>query len=371
MRILQISPELDGGGVDRLLYDYSIRMRDQADIDFVVMSKTEGILEGPLAEHDFAIYHIPQMREDLAGHKKCLRDIIRKNKYDIVHDHRGYRGYFALKIADNEGVPVRIAHSHIASIPETAAQQAVRTLFTGLAKRRATNLFACGRLAASWMWGQRTLDNNGVRIMTNAIDTSKFAFDSKTRREVRDEFSLGDGLVVGNVARFADQKNHRYLIEIFNEMQKMDSRAKLVLVGRGEREDEMRSLVDDLGIHDKVLFLGVRDDVPRLLNAMDVFVMPSLYEGLPVTVVEAQANGLPVIASSTITDEVFFGGPSEQLDLGLSACEWARKAVEVGGSRRENGAFSVNPTLLEQYGIDQAAARQLAWYENVVKNCGH
>lgn len=369
LRILHVSPELDGGGVDRLLYDYSVRMQGCADIDFVVTSDTEGILEAPLEDHGFAVRHIPQIRVDLAGHKRQLREIISKNRYDIIHDHRGYRAYFSLKIAEEEGVPVRIAHSHIATIPETIAQGCERLLFTALTKHHATDLYACGQLAASWMWGQRAVDSESVRIMPNAIDTTTFAFDSRVRKEVRDELSLGDGLVIGNVARFANQKNHRLLIDIFFDVQKLIPNSKLVLVGRGELESDVRSQVSRLGIDDKVVFLGVRNDVPRLLNAMDVFVMPSLYEGLPVTIVEAQANGLPVLASSTITDEVFFDGPVERLGLDELPSRWAERAIDFGRRRHERGGFPVSPLLLDNFEIDRAASRQLAWYESAARRC--
>ena len=219
------------------------------------------------------------------------------------------------------------------------------------------------------MWGQRAVDSESVRIMPNAIDTTTFAFDSRVRKEVRDELSLGDGLVIGNVARFANQKNHRLLIDIFFDVQKLIPNSKLVLVGRGELESDVRSQVSRLGIDDKVVFLGVRNDVPRLLNAMDVFVMPSLYEGLPVTIVEAQANGLPVLASSTITDEVFFDGPVERLGLDELPSRWAERAIDFGRRRHERGGFPVSPLLLDNFEIDRAASRQLAWYESAARRC--
>ncbi len=324
MRILEITSELDGGGVDRLLYDYCSRMTDDIKFDFVVTSKTEGILEQPLKDLGCNVYHISQIREGLKQHNNELRKILTDNHYDIIHDHSGYKAWCNLSVAKKCGVAVRVAHSHQAFMTETLKQKIMRILSTPITKMYATELFACGNDAAKWMWGKAAFNRGKVYIMKNAIRAESFEFSAENRESIRQEYNIADKFVIGNVARFTYQKNHEFLVQIFAEIKKVRNDAVLMLVGRGELENDVKKQVEELGLSDSVLFMGVRNDVPDLLNAMDVFVLPSRFEGLGMVYVEAQFNGLKTFASDVVPKEVNITGnllflPLDNIKLWVNA----------------------------------------------------
>ncbi len=325
MRILQISTELDGGGVDRLLYDYSCRFPNYIHCDFAICGKKDGILEQPLINNGSKIFRYERLRSGFFKSVKSLKKIISQGNYDIVHVHSGYLSFPALYAAWKCGVKVRIAHSHIAYESESIAKKFCRKIFTKLTKIFATSLFACGREAGTWEWGK----NADFFAMRNAIDIKKFYFSEDKRKELREKYNIENNFVVGNVARFSYQKNHEYLIDVFAELTKKQDNALLMLVGRGEDEDKIRTKVNNLGLSERVMFMGIRNDVHDLLNAMDVFVLPSRYEGLPVVMVEVQANGLPLIAADTITDEVKILDNVKYLPLEIEKQQWVDEILRA------------------------------------------
>ena len=357
MKVLHMTSDLDGGGVDSVLYNYCSRMIPQVQCDFVVSADREGILEEPLRAMGAQIFHVAKMRGSLGLRQKQLREILAKGSYAAVHDHSGYKSYFFLNLARQMGVKCRIAHAHIANIPEKKIAKFERSLITPLTKSVSDYLFACGTDAANWMWGQDALVRNQVTIMPNGIDTNKYLFSMKLRLELRASMGLNGKFVVGNVARLSEQKNHEFLLEAFAHVIEDCPNAVLVLIGRGELESQLKSKAAELGIERAVLFLGVRDDVNLLLNIMDVFVLPSKYEGLPVTLVEVQANGLPAVVSDAVTKEVKLAENYDVLSLGSGAEKWAKHIIEMNGRRIENVE-----SIVRAYDIDVLAKKLMKWY---------
>ena len=336
MRILEITSDLDGGGVDRLLYDYCSRMRNDIQFDFVVTSKTEGILEKPLKELGCNIYRISQIREGLKKHNNQLKKILIDNHYDVIHDHSGYKAWCNLRVAKKCGVTARIAHSHQAFMAETTKQKIMRRLSTPITKMYSTELFACGNDAAKWMWGEKAFNNGKVYIMKNAIQAERFNFSPEKRERIRCEYNIANKFVIGNVARFSYQKNHEFLINIFAQVKKIRTDAVLMLIGRGELEDTVKAQVEALGLRDSVIFMGVRNDVPDLVNAMDVFALPSRFEGLPVTLVEIQANGLPAVISENVTKEMTISQDFTFIPLIQPVSDWAKAIAEKHRNESNN-----------------------------------
>lgn len=328
MRVLEILFELDGGGVDRLLYDYCSRIIPEIEFDFVVTSKSEGILEAPLKQLGCNVFHVAQMRENCKLHIKQMKKILIEGHYDVIHDHSGYRAAINMCLAKKLGVKGRIAHSHIAYIPETAKSKLERYIFTPIVKHYSTELFACGKDAAKWMWG-----NSKTYIMTNAINPDAFIFNSELRSQLRKKLGIENKFVIGNVARFSYQKNHEFLIEVFNEVSKKREDAVLLLIGRGELFDEIKQKVHSLNLDDKVIFLGVRNDVPDLLNCMDIFALPSRFEGLPVSLVEVQANGLCSLVSDRITKEIHLNDNVFFIPINKGTKVWSELIYSIDNNR--------------------------------------
>jgi glycosyltransferase involved in cell wall biosynthesis len=195
-------------------------------------------------------------------------------------------------------------------------------------------LFACSSSAAKWMFGTHSAS---ASIINNAIDVKKFIFNEITRKEKRREFQIGDNFLIGNVGSFSTPKNHEFLIDIFKDIHDINDKTALILIGNGNLCPTIKKKVANLGISNSVIFTGIRSDVPDILQAIDVFLFPSLYEGLPVTLVEAQAAGLKVIASDTITNEVKLTELVEFISLTEPASYWAEKVLQyVDGYERKN-----------------------------------
>lgn len=329
IRVLEILSCLDGGGVERLLYDYCSRLSQKIHFDFVVSSDFIGILEKPLIDLGCNVFHVTPIRNSIISHIKDMNNILENGSYDIVHDHSGYKSFINLYSAKKHGVKVRIAHSHLAYIPETRKNNGLRKLITPITKYYSTNLFACGKDAGQWMWG-----NSEFYIMNNAVNTRAFQFNTTQRVELREKYRLKDKLVIGNVARFTFQKNHEFLIKIFNEIKKIKENAVLVLVGRGEEEGNIKDLVATYNLQDSVIFMGVRNDVSNLYNAMDVFVLPTRYEGLGMVLIEAQANGLKCFTSEgVVPKDVKVTNNVQFIGLRKDANYWADLICEVDPKR--------------------------------------
>lgn len=319
IRILQMSSALDGGGVERLLFDYYKNMDYKIiNCDFTTVQERQGILEDSLKQMGSQIFRLPRIRAGYKEYQAKLTDIFNQNQYDIIHSHLGYKSWFALQAAKEAGIPVRIAHSHTSNNPERHSMLALRKMATQFTKYYATHLFACGEDAAIWMWGKKTYNNGNIHIMTNAIDTKRFRYSTEKRNEIRRSLGLNDKFVIGNVGRFSYAKNHEFMIKAFADIKKNRNNAILMLVGRGELEEDVKKQVSLFGLNDSVIFMGVRNDVPDLINAMDVFILPSRFEGLPVTLVEVQANGLYALASEVITKEVTISDRINYLPLDVS-----------------------------------------------------
>lgn len=357
MKILQMTSDLDGGGVDSILYNYCSRMSPEIKCDFIVSSDREGILEEPLRAMGSKVFHVARIRDAFHLRQRQLKDIFAFSKYDAVHDHSGYKGFFFLDLARRMGINCRIAHSHIASIPETVTGSVERALITPLTKSVATHLFACGTDAARWMWGERAVVEKRVTIMPNGIDTSQFKFSESERQRVRSQMGLEGKFVIGNVARLSEQKNHEFLLRVFSRVLSINPDSILMIVGRGDLEKKLKEQAAAMHLDESVLFLGIRDDVYSLLNAMDVFVLPSKYEGLPVTLVEVQTNGLPVVVSDMVTDEVRIALNYKKLSLHSGIDDWARCIISLNGSRSQDVE-----NIVKKYDINVLAQRQLEWY---------
>lgn len=337
IKILHIVPALDGGGVENLLLNYYLNMnRDKFKFDFIVYGEERGALESTFEELGSTIYHIPSRHEDLFKSLKQMKKIIYCNGYNIVHAHQNRTSFIPLFYAKRCGISTRIAHSHMAYEPENIIKKLQRKLFSLLIKYYANHWFACGIEAGKWLYGKKTVAKGKVNVMNNAIDLKNFIFNENIQKQKRKELGIEGKFVVGHVGRISYQKNHKFLIEIFNEIYKLNKDVVLLLAGRGELESEVKEQVENLGLTDVVKFLGVRNDVPELLQAMDVFLLPSRYEGLPVVLVEAQASGVICFASDTITKEIQVTNTLKYMSLTTDPSIWAKEILYSTQYKREN-----------------------------------
>lgn len=334
MRILHITSTLDGGGIPTFIKSYYEHICDKIIFDFAISDYNVGIYEEYFLNHNSKIFRVPRISNDPIRYYRSIREILNNNKYDAVHVHAGGKSFISLLAAKKIGIPVRIAHSHIAYIPESKKELVIRYISTLFTKKCATKLVACSKDAGVWMWGEKNFKRGNVSILKNAIEVDRYIFDKEIRERIRLLNHWDESFVVMCVARLSEQKNHAMLLEIFKKIVNLKKNAILVLIGNGELEEKIRGLVNDFEMNNSVLFLGARDDVHLLYNAADVFVLPTLYEGLGIVFLEAQINGLPCITSKKVVPgDVVLTELIKQVDLTSETDQWAEEAIKISNKR--------------------------------------
>lgn len=326
-----------GGGVEAILLNYYRHIdKNKIQFDFICDedSNTSIIPVKEIEDMGGRVIMCPPYQK-VFKYQKFMINLFKKNKYKIVHSNINTLSVFPLRAAKKAGVPVRIAHSHSTSNPKEWKKNLIKNILRPFSKKYANVYFACSELAGRYLFGNKTFDEGKVTIINNAIDVEKFVYNEDIRKKVRNELKEkckseinDDTLIVGHIGRFVKQKNHEFLIYIFNEIYKRKENSVLVLVGQGPLQKEIEEKVNNLGLQNRVLFLGQRNDANELYHAMDVFVLPSLYEGLPVVGVEAQAAGLLCKLSNAMTKETKILDTTNFIDLNLPAEVWAEKIIE-------------------------------------------
>ncbi len=364
LNVLHIAPGIDGGGVGGVIYNYLSHM-DLKDMHVEVVVRDYGhrqFLHDRFDELGISVHYIVQRKKNLKKHFEEISKIIRDGKFDIVHCHDQNWSIIYLKIAEKMGVPVRIAHSHLTVQTSDRIKIAISNLFTASLKKTATGYFACGKAAGVYMWGSEIANSSKLYVMRNAVDAQRFQFSDSIRDEYRKKFGFGDKTVIGHIGRFNEQKNHLFLINIFKAYLNIDSTAVLILIGIGELEQQIRELVIKNEMQNNVIFLGQREDVRELYNAFDVFVLPSLYEGLPVVGVEAQANGLPCVFSDTISNEVVILPNTKVLKLSDSAQMWAHVIRNLANRKQNDRRDAIDLINAAGYNIEVEAEKLRKYY---------
>lgn len=332
IRILEINAgSKNFGGVSSFLYNIYMHIdRSKVQFDFLSPNETTyAIHQEEIEQCGGRIYELKVKGNIITRKLKLysgLRKFLKEKEYKIVHVHSGdfIFNLIVVLAAKKECVPVRIVHSHNAGDTyDSKIREMIVSILKPCLEKKATHLMACSRKAAQYMFSPSGASQ--AEIIPNGIDVERFRFDPIVREEMRASLGIQGKFVVGHVGRFQKQKNHAFLIDIFNEVLKIEPEAVLLLFGTGTLQEEIEKKVDHLGIRECVKFMGVRTDIEKMYQAMDVFLLPSFHEGLPVTGIEVQASGLPMILSDTITDEVKIVDSVEFVSLSCSAAEWAKK----------------------------------------------
>lgn len=335
IRVLQHFGSLNRGGLETFVMNvYRTIDRTKVQFDFLVNSKGDYAKE--IESLGGRIYLTPARNSGIRQYKKGLRKFFytHRGEYAAIHFHASsLTSLTPLKYAKESGIPVRIIHSHSSSVSHSLSTYYYHLLMHYKNKSRvrflATHFFGCSKKSLDWMYKGTGCRNKAVMI-NNAIDTNVFKYDENKRKVARQSLSIDSNtILIGHVGRFIALKNHSYLIDIFNEFHKVTPNSKLLLVGDGELLTEIREKSNELGLEEDVIYAGIREDIPFLLQAMDIFVMPSLFEGLPVTLVEAQACGLPILASDTISKDTNLTPLYHTFSLDNKAKEWALEISNI------------------------------------------
>jgi len=323
IRIAQVVGKMKGGGVEAMVMNYFRHMEhDRISFDFIIDSDSTIVPRKEIEHLGGRIFEIAPYQKPIQ-YQRDLTALFEREKYQIVHSHINAMSIFPLRAAQKAGVPVRIAHSHSTSGRGEIAKNIVKSMLKQFSRTYPTHLFACSGFAGEWLFGHKALADKQIRVVKNAIDKEKFLYREHFRRAMQERLGLENKLVIGHVGRFMTQKNHMFLIEIFHELLKLRKDAVLLLVGDGELIEDVKSNVLALGVEKSVRFLGVVDDVENFMQVMDILLLPSLYEGLGIVAVEAQAIGLKVIASDAVPSEAVLTDIMHRISLDKSPRFWA------------------------------------------------
>lgn len=361
IRVLHVFGGLDSGGAESRTMDiYRQIDKRKVQFDFLIHTQKVGFFEDEIIRMGGRIYRVPRFStRTIISYQRALNDFFNKHsEYKVVHGHMLSTAFIYQNIAKKHRIPVRIAHSRCGSRSEINIENMIKELFKRLTRFYVSDKFAVSKVAGASAFGNHSVSTGEVKILPNAIKTEKYLFDNDVRNRTRRDLNIEGKFVIGHIGRFQRQKNHDFIIKIFNEVHSRLPNSLLLLVGDGELKSEIEEKVMKLGLNNSVVFTGVRSDVPDLLQAMDILLFPSFVEGLPGVVLEAQAAGLPCIISDKITNEVKVTDLVEYVSLDKSIEYWVEKVIPFS-----NG-YSRRNTLndFEEAGFDIEAVAK--WYQD-------
>ncbi len=379
IRILQVLTIMNRGGAEAMIMNYYRNIdRNKVQFDFLLHRQEKGAYDDEIKSLGGKIYIMPNISpKNYFSYISAVRAFFKTHtEHRIIHSHLNGLSGIILSQAKKEGVPFRIAHSHTSlfhlNINPFSKKKAslgyvfkflVQNLLRKSVRKNANYYFSCGDKAARWLFGLDSKPN--VKIINNAIATDEFEYDQETSSNLRKELGLQGYKVIGHVGNFVPEKNHVFLLDVFNEVQKKLPKTKLILVGGGPGQQYYKDLSEQMGIAENVIFLGVRKDVNHLLQAFDVFLFPSTNEGLPVTLIEAQASGLKIIASENISNELDITGNITFKSLESTPVEWANQLIQMFNYNR----VSTHQKIVDgNYDIKNNAAELQNFYLTKVKN---
>ncbi len=320
----------ESGGIESFLSNVFCRMNpEKVQIDLVCAEIRSSIFTQTMEEHGIRFCELSGNQRNLPKNYKCFRKLLKEQQYDVFHLNafQGLSLYY-LRLAKEVGIPVRIAHSHNTAL-RSSRTRALKQLIHELAKEHftkdATDLWACSSIAAEFLFSAPEIYK--FQWIPNGIETERFRFNKVEREIVRQQLGLTNAFVIGNIGRLCEQKNQTFLLDVFNEAVKQNPQARLLLIGEGEQEAALKKKAKRLGIADKTIFYGVSKQPEKLLWAMDIFVFPSLFEGLGIAVIEAQVAGLSTICSNFVPAEAIATPLAWRVDLAEGADAWAEKIL--------------------------------------------
>lgn len=346
VKVLYFVDRMLRGGIQSLVIDWVSRFdKSKIHVDFLLLDDgKEYELEQTLKELGCTVYKLKgiwvKTPIDFIKYKHAVKIFFKEHHdYKVVHMHSSSKNYMILKYAKKYGIPIRIAHSHnIDFQTKNPLKKLIGNLFKKPLIKYATDYFACSKIAGEWLFGKDIVESDKFRVIHNAIDYDKFKYDENSRNEIRTEFFIKDNeILFGNVGRFSNQKNHIFLLRVFYEIFKINNNVKLILVGQGENESLIKNEIDNLGLKNNVIIAGFRNDVNKIMQGIDVFLMPSLHEGLPVVGIEAQAAGIPCFMSKdVITSEVKISENVHFISLDKGESFWAKTILSSNLKRIDN-----------------------------------
>ena len=347
IKVLQVMAALREGGVETLLHSfYECVDKEKFHFDVACFSHADGVYREKFEELGCKIIALPS-KKHLFKSAKALHQALKEGGYDIVHVHQDDLSFLSILVAWKAKVPVRIVHSHLGKYPHSLPRKILSAITNPIMFRLANGYFACSEKAKKEFYPKRLWDK--VFVMQNGIPMEKFRFSAETRKGIRDAYGFTDeNIVVGSIARMTDQKDPLYLVEVFRMLHEVNPEYRLLMLGDGVLREAVEQRIAEYGLQDVCVLTGARNDAWRFYNALDVFALPSSWEGLGISFVEAQTNGLPTYASLEVPAETKISDLIEYLPKDEGPELWVRRILQSEGR-------DPNPTLANKYDIRATA----------------
>lgn len=306
IKILHVIGSLKIGGAENIAMNFIRKIdRNKFQCDYLVFGNDKGEYEEEAISLGANVIHINSPKNNYLKYIIDIKDILKKGRYDVIHSHMLLNNGLILKIAKYVGIKKRISHSH--STNSGRKENLVTSIYSNIMKKmilkNSTDFIACGKDAGEYLYGIKKFKQDGITI-NNGIDTEKYRYNENIREHIRKKLNLENNIVVGHIGRFVDTKNHDFLLDVFHEFNKKYENSRLLLIGDGELRGQIESKIQKLNLEGKVIITGMITDVYNVQQAIDIIVFPSKYEGFPVSIIEAQASGIPCVISSSVTDQV-------------------------------------------------------------------
>lgn len=362
IRVLQCVNIMDRAGLETMLMNYYRNIdRTQIQFDFLTHREECGAYDMEIESLGGKLYHAPRLYpQNYSYYFKWMKEFFTEHpEYKIIHSHIDTMSFFPLCAAQNANVPIRIAHSHSSKL-DMDFKLPIKYWAKKKIPKVATHRCACGELAGKFMY-----HNCDFRIIKNAIDVNKYSYDEKVRKAKRNALGLKNKITIGHVGRYCYIKNQLFLLDILRYILNNDSNYQMILVGKGEDKEKLEARINKLGIQDNVRLLIDRSDVNELYQVMDIYVMPSLFEGVPVSAIEAQTNGLPCIISNRISKEVMITNNIKMLHLKSGAKTWGDEILKSNKIRNSNAINQINTA---GYNIGAESMKLQKWYCSLERN---
>ena len=339
IRILIYGISYMTGGVENFLYNYMSRLQQRDDFQIDFLSIHEKIaFEDEYRALGCKVFSVTDAKKNPVQSVQSMKKVMASEPYDILYVNMlSAANITPLTAGKKAGIPHIIVHSNNYQVPPGLLRKTLHTLNRKRLPKLADTLFACSESAGDWMFSS----NSNYTVIRNAIDEQQFRFQPEIRKRMRKQLGLNDELLFGHVGRFHYQKNHAFLLRVFHELHMLVPNSRLLLLGTGELLPEIKQKVEELGLKDSVIFAGFQENIPDWLQAIDVALLPSHFEGLPLSAIEAQAAGLPLIASDAISKEACITPLMIRLPLSDSPKLWAEKILKHANSIKREDTSSL------------------------------
>lgn len=369
IRVASVIGRYIGGGVEAVTINYYRNIdKNKVQLDFICDEDSTNIPYEEIEKMGGKVIIIPSYSKPFKYHK-ALKKVLKEGNYKIIHSNINTLSVFSLFAAKCAGVPIRIAHSHSTTNKKEKKKNLMKQVLRPFSKVFATDYMCCSELAGRWLFGNKEYDKGNVYLLNNAIDLDKFKYNESLRKKKRKELGIKDNtLVIGHIGRFVAQKNHDFLIDIFDEIHKKNNNSILLLAGQGPLMEDIKNKVKELNLDDNVKFLGQRNDANELYQAFDVFLLPSLYEGLPVVGVEAQAAGLLCYLSDDMTKETKVLDITKFMSLNNTPKEWADNILD--DVKKYKRIDTSKEMTAKNFNIKEEAKKLEEYYLNLYNNGG-